>query len=51
MIAGVIIDLFVHLIIKNKNKKIVQQNEEYSEENEIGHMCEEEHCHCNESGI
>lgn len=51
MIAGVIIDLFVHIIIKNKNKKIVQQNEEDSEENEIGHMCEEEHCHCNESGI
>ena len=51
MIAGVIIDLFVNLIIKNKNKKIVQQNEEDSEEVEIGHMCEEEHCHCNESGI
>ena len=51
MITGVIIDLFVHLIIKNKNKKIVQQNEEDSEENEIGHMCEEEHCHCNKSGI
>lgn len=51
MIAGVIIDLFVNLIIKNKNKKIVQQNEEDSEEDEIGHMCEEEHCHCNESGI
>lgn len=51
MIAGIIIDLFVHLIIKNKNKKIVQQNEEDSEENEIGHMCEEEHCHCDESGI
>ena len=51
MIAGVILDLFVNLIIKNKNKKIVQQNEEDSEENDIGHMCEEEHCHCNESGI
>ena len=51
MIAGVILDLFVNLIIKNKNKKIVQQNVEDSEENEIGHMCEEEHCHCNESGI
>lgn len=51
MIAGVITDLFVNLIIKNKNKKIVQQNEEDSEEDEIGHMCEEEHCHCNESGI
>ena len=51
MIAGVILDLFVNLIIKNNNKKIVQQNEEDSEEDEIGHMCEEEHCHCNESGI
>ena len=51
MIAGVILDLFVNLNIKNKNKKIVQQNEEDSEEDEIGHMCEEEHCHCNESGI
>ena len=51
MIAGGITDLFVNLIIKNKNKKIVQQNEEDSEEDEIGHMCEEEHCHCNESGI
>lgn len=51
MIAGIILDLFVNLIIKNKNKKIVQQNEEDSEEDEIGHMCEEEHCHCNESGI
>ena len=51
MIAGVILDLFVNLIIKNKNKIIVQQNEEDSEEDEIGHMCEEEHCHCNESGI
>lgn len=51
MIAGVILDLFVNLIIKNKNKKIVQQNVEDSEEDEIGHMCEEEHCHCNESGI
>ena len=26
MIAGVIIDLFVHLIIKNKNKKIMEKN-------------------------
>ena len=51
MIAGVILDLFVNLIIKNKNKKIVQQNEEDSEEDERGHMCEEEHCPCNESGI
>lgn len=49
MIAGVTIDLFVHLIIKNK--KNAQQNEKNSKENEIGHICEEEHCHCDESGI
>ena len=35
MIAGVILDLFVNLIIKNKNKKIVQQNEEDSEEEKL----------------
>ncbi len=49
MIAGIIIDLFVHLIIKNKEN--TQQNQEIGEENEIGHMCEEEHCHCGENGI
>ena len=44
MIAGILIDLVVNLI--NKNKQI-----ENPEENEIGHICEEEHCHCNEKGI
>ena len=51
MIAGIIIDLFTHII---KNKIIKKQevkaiNEE--EEDEIGHICEEDHCHCDESGI
>ncbi len=51
MIAGIIIDLFTHTI---KNKIIKKQevkaiNEE--EEDEIGHICEEDHCHCDESGI
>ena len=53
MIAGTIIDLFAH-IIKNKiikNKKIETTVEEENDEDEIGHMCEEDHCHCNESGI
>lgn len=53
MIAGTIIDLLVH-IIKNKiikNKKIEITVEEENDEDEIGHMCEEDHCHCNESGI
>ena len=44
MIAGILIDLVVNLL--NKNTQI-----ENPEENEIGHICEEEHCHCNEKGI
>lgn len=53
MIAGVIIDLLVH-IIKNKTikgKVIKTETEENESDEEIGHMCEEDHCHCNESGI
>ena len=53
MIAGTIIDLLTHIMYKNKNtiKKDNKNIIEESEENEIGHMCEEDHCHCNESGI
>ncbi len=49
MIAGIIIDLFIHIITKNKiQKNVTKENEE---ETEIEHICEEDHCHCNESGI
>ena len=48
MIAGVLIDLITH-IIKNKNEN--KTNIEENEEDEIRHICEEDHCHCNESGI
>lgn len=41
MIAGFIIDLIINLF--NKNKK--QDNDE------ISHVCEEEHCHCDKKGI
>ena len=53
MIAGTIIDLLTHIMYKTKNtiKKDNKNIIEESEENEIGHMCEEDHCHCNESGI
>lgn len=44
IIAGILIDLIISLISK-KNVK------EEKEENEIGHICEEEHCHCNENGV
>lgn len=44
MISGFIIDLVISVFNKNKEK----QNEE---EEVIGDICEEEHCHCNEKGI
>lgn len=46
IIAGVVID-FVGQAFKKKKKK--QENEEAVEE--IGHMCEHEHCHCEKEGI
>ena len=39
MIAGLLID-FIYNLRPNK-----------SEKNEIGHLCEEEHCHCDKEGI
>ena len=52
MIAGTLIDVITH-IIRNKilNKKQSTNNTVENEEDEIGHICEEDHCHCNESGI
>lgn len=46
IIAGVAID-FVGQALKKKKEK--QENEETMEE--IGHMCEHEHCHCEKEGI
>ena len=46
IIAGVLID-FVGQAFKKKKEK--QENEEAVEE--IGHMCEHEHCHCEKEGI
>lgn len=42
MIAGFIIDLVINVFFKSRQKE---------ENNEIEHICEEEHCHCNEKGI
>ncbi len=41
MIAGIIID-FIFRIVNKKNDK---------NENGIRHICEEEHCHCDEKGV
>ena len=42
MTVGILIDLVINLFNKDKQKK---------QSNEIGHICEEGHCHCNEKGI
>ena len=42
MIAGFLIDLVINIFNKNKEKK---------ENDEIAHICEEEHCHCEKNGI
>lgn len=42
IIAGIIIDMVINILDINKTKK---------ENNSIEHICEEEHCHCNEKGI
>ena len=46
IIAGVVID-FVGQVFEKKKEK--QENEEAVEE--IGHICEHEHCHCEKEGI
>ena len=57
IIAGFIID-FVERIIKNrksnKNNEKVEKNKNDVEteiKEEIGHVCEHEHCHCEKEGI
>ena len=40
--AGTIIDIIINLCNKNTKE---------NKNNEIEHICEEEHCHCNEKGI
>ena len=42
MIAGILIDLIINVFNKKKQNK---------ENDEIGHMCEEEHCHCDKNGV
>lgn len=46
IIAGFVIDFVMHKLPKKQKK----ENEETAQE-EIGHMCEHEHCHCEDEGI
>lgn len=69
ILGGVLVDLFIRIGAKRKNKKNqseaknskienVMREEEHRCEHEcdereeaIGHLCEEEHCHCEKDGI
>ena len=54
IIAGFIIDIVGRVIKKHSKKKDIEKQIQHKEENveeEIGHICEHEHCHCNEDGI
>lgn len=48
ILAGFVVDFIGHTI--NKNRKRVENRAEEIEE-EIGHICEHEHCHCEKGGI
>ncbi len=48
LIIGIIVGILIDLIIVLINKKNIKEEKE---ENEIGHICEEEHCHCEENGV
>ena len=54
IIAGFLIDLVGRIIkkySKKEEKKHEHHHEEESVEEEIGHICEHEHCHCEKEGI
>ena len=44
MIAGFVIDICIRLIKNRKEKESKEENDKVEEE--IGHICEKEHCHC-----
>ncbi len=49
IIAGFAIDIVINQIRKRKTSQDSIKSEK--EEIDIGHLCEEEHCHCDEKGI
>ena len=69
ILGGVLVDLFIRIGAKRKNKKnqseaknskienVMREDEHRCEhecderEEAIGHLCEEEHCHCEKDGI
>lgn len=51
VIAGFIIDLFIRIFEKKKDASHDTKHEEHEHSDEIAHLCEHEHCNCNEKNI
>lgn len=67
ILGGILVDLFLRIVAKRKNQdtkselktskteNVMRENEHEHEQDEreeaIGHLCEEEHCHCEKDGI
>lgn len=67
ILGGILVDLFLRIVAKRKNQdtkselktskteNVMRENEHEHEHDEreeaIGHLCEEEHCHCEKDGI
>ncbi len=51
LISAIIIGFSIDFIIKAIQKKIGKNIQEEKVVEEIGHICEHEHCHCEEEGI
>ena len=51
LIAGIVIGFIIDLVVRGVQKRKGQNTSEEKVEEEIGHICEHEHCHCEEEGI
>lgn len=51
VIAGFVIDLFIRIFEKKKDASHDTKHEEHEHSDEIAHLCEHEHCNCNEKNI
>ena len=49
VIAGFVIDLFIRIFEKKKDASHDTKHEEHEHSDEIAHLCEHEHCNCNEN--
>ena len=51
LVAGIVIGFIIDFVVRAIKKRKGQNAPEEKVEEEIGHICEHEHCHCEEEGI